>query len=234
MRRCVCALALALVFISCWPLIATAEECRRIPRARAAVLGAAAVESGDTAAAVAGSFGYRIDRCFGIEFEIGVVPDLQDDPQVVPLASSFPEIFGVNVRNPSVAPTIFPPPSFDSRLITFMTNARVEIPTTLRAIQPYVVGGGGVASVKREVTYQSFSSFTFTGTPLGSTPPPSLSLLSRSFSSTETALALNVGVGVSIKIVKQLFADADMRYMRVFTNQEFDLNRFGAGVSYRF
>lgn len=230
MSRCVFTLALALGFITSWPLTAAAEDCRRIPRARAAVLGAAAVDSGETAAAISGSFGYRVDRCFGLEFEIGVVPGLENEPQVVPLGSVY-DLLGIDIRNPSVAPTIFPPPEFDNRLITFMTNARVEIPTTLKAIQPYVVGGGGIASIKREVTYL-FPLLTVSPTPLGEIPP--ISLLPRSSTSTETALAMNVGVGVSIRIVKQLFADADMRYMRVFANQEFDLNRFGAGVSYRF
>jgi opacity protein-like surface antigen len=220
---------IALVCLSVWPLTAAAAApCEEAPRARAAVLGAATVNSGDTAATIAGSFGYRVDRCFGLEFEIGVIPDLQDDPQVVPLSSfSFTRSDGTRVP----FPTIFPPPTFDNRLVTFMTNARVEIPTTLRTIVPYIVGGGGIASLRREVTY---SSSPFLAFPELAGLGDIASTLLRSSSSTETALALNVGVGVSIRVVKQLFADADMRYVRVFANNELDLNRFGAGISYRF
>ena len=225
MRRC--AIGIALVCLSGWPLSAAAAQCEEAPRARAAVLGAATVHSGDTAATIAGSFGYRVDRCFGLELEVGVIPDLQDDPQVIPLGSVS---FGLDGRNLPV-PTIFPPPEFDNRLITFMTNARVEIPTTLRAIVPYVVGGGGVASLRRDVTYESFLVLQEQGRP-GNTVPTTL--VPRTSSSTETALALNVGAGVSIRIVKELYADADMRYVRVFANNELDLNRFGAGISYRF
>jgi opacity protein-like surface antigen len=226
------AIGIALVCLSGWPLTAAAAQCEEAPRARAAVLGAATVNSGDTAAAIAGSFGYRVDRCFGLEFEIGVIPDLQDDPQVIPLGSvSFSSFsFGPSDGRSVPVPTIFPPPEFDNRLITFMTNARVEIPTTLRAIVPYVVGGGGIASLRRDVTYGPYLALQ-QGRP-GSTVP--ITILPRSSSSTETALALNVGAGVSIRIVKELFADADMRYVRVFANDELDLNRFGAGISYRF
>jgi opacity protein-like surface antigen len=223
------AFRIALVCLGICPLTtaaAAAAPCEEAPRARAAVLGAATINSGDSSATIAGSFGYRVDRCFGLEFEIGVIPDLQDEPQVIPL-SSFS--FGLNDGRSVPVPTIFPPPTFDSRLVTFMTNARVEIPTTLRTIVPYVVGGGGIASVRREVSYSPF--LVFPELPgLDITPLT----LPRTVSSTETALALNVGVGVSIRIVKELYADADMRYVRVFTNNELDLNRFGAGISYRF
>jgi opacity protein-like surface antigen len=224
------AFGIALICLSVWPLtaaVAAAAPCEEAPRARAAVLGAATINSGDAGATVAGSFGYRVDRCFGLEFEIGVIPDLQDEPQVIPL-SSFS--FGLTDGRSVPVPTIFPPPTFDSRLITFMTNARVEIPTTLRTIVPYVVGGGGVASLRREVTYSPFLAFPDLGGLVDITPLT----LPRTISSTETALALNVGVGVSVRIVKELYADADMRYVRVFANNELDLNRFGAGISYRF
>jgi Outer membrane protein beta-barrel domain len=222
------ALGIALVCLSCWPLTVAAERCEEAPRARAAVLGAATFNSGDTAATIAGSFGYRVDRCFGLELEIGIVPDLQDDPQVIPLSSVFGPAGGVLDGTP--VPTIFPPPTFDNRLITFMMNARVAVPTTLRTIVPYVVGGGGIASLRRDVTYRPFV-VPEQGQP-GNTVP--ITLLPRSSSSTETALALTVGAGVSIRIFKELFADADMRYVRVFANDELDLNRFGAGISYRF
>jgi hypothetical protein len=222
------ALGIALVCLGSWPLTVTtaAASCEDAPRARAAVLGAATINSGDAGATIAGSFGYRVDRCFGLEFELGVIPDLQDDPQVVPL-SSFS--FGLDGRSVPV-PQIFPPLKFDNRLVTFMTNARVEIPTTLRTIVPYVVGGGGVASLRREVTFSPFLALPDLGVP----GPITQLTLPRTSSSTETALALNVGAGVSIRIVKQLFADVDMRYVRVFANSELDLNRFGAGISYRF
>jgi len=231
------AFGVMLVCLAAWPLPAAADGCGDAPRARAAILGGATINSGDGAASVTGSFGYRIDRCFGLEVELGVIPDLQDEPEFFPLANvafgaTGSPIGGGITSHPRVPTSlIFPPPTFNTRLLTFMTNARVEIPTNLRAVIPYVVGGGGLASVRSESTFPPFIPLPEQGG-VGNTIPTRLPLYTNA--STETALALNIGAGVSVRIVKQLFADADMRYVRVFANQELDLNRFGGGISYRF
>jgi opacity protein-like surface antigen len=131
-----------------------------------------------------------------------------------------PEVAGVDV-------TKIPVPALavegtDGRATAFTTNVRVEMPASAHLI-PYVVGGGGVASVKEIFTI--------------SVPrPPGAPAIIPSTSETRssTDLALTVGGGLSVIATAHVSIDVDLRYMRLLADRDLNVGRFGIGLGYRF
>jgi opacity protein-like surface antigen len=163
--------------------------------------------------------GYRFNRAFGLGVELTVMPSLP---------SSLPDYYPfVRIDNPGGSVT------------AFTTNVRLEIPTTPARIVPYVVMGGGLANVKRN------ADVIIAGFPPGDVrilsmvpgltslifPPPDI----RSpFTVSTTDLALTVGGGVSVLAVGGMSIDVDLRYLRLIGQEDRNIGRFGAGLSYRF
>jgi hypothetical protein len=203
---------------------------------------ATAINSG-TDVAVFGGVGYRFNRVVGFGIEVTFVPSLEpalpDIPGILPPA-------GVG-RLPPV-PVI----DFDGdggHALVFTTNVRLEIPTTARRFIPYVVGGGGVASVRERIrvgiAYQSIGwvDATTVGASGASLPPeisrrlPSVALdrsFSQTYESTATSLALTLGGGLSILATEHFSIDADLRYLGLFGTRDRHVGRFGASANYRF
>lgn len=171
--------------------LASAAEERAEPRGFR-LAGTAAVATGGVecvAPAGAATLGYRFSRRAGIELEIAYVSRLG------------PHDSGMNheFRFSSFAPA--------RRLVVATANLRGEMPSRIRWLLPYVVGGIGVANVRtRALT-----------------------------AATDDALALTAGGGIDFKVFGGMWIDVGVRYQRVLVSTE-DLNiaRFGTGVSYRF
>ncbi len=96
-------------------------------------------------------------------------------------------------------------------------------------LQPYVLGGAGVAQVKRDV------SFTVNGTDATSTLSQLGVVLGSDLSGSETKPMLSLGVGVVWPAWQRLIVDFQYRYGRVFTSdQGLNLSRAGIGIGVRF
>lgn len=116
---------------------------------------------------------------------------------------------------------------------TFTANVRLEIPTTTRRVVPFVIAGGGVASVRE--------SYSVIYAQLTSTLAPELIRISMpilpgpsSVTTTTTNMALTLGGGASILVTKRFSVDADLRVLQIMGDPGRTIGRFGGGVSYRF
>jgi opacity protein-like surface antigen len=98
------------------------------------------------------------------------------------------------------------------------------VPVPSSKVGPYVLVGGGVAKVKRDVTF--------------STPAGDVSqfvTIGRDLSGSETKGMLSVGGGVEVPVWHGLIIDLQYRYGRVFTSDEgLNVHRAGAGIGVRF
>src|SRR5438034_6119950 len=86
-----------------------------------------AAADGESDLAIDGGIGYRFNRSIGFGIELTHMPSVGSD-----LASGFS------------APTriVFGNDDADGHATIFTTNVRIETPTTMRRVIPFVVGGG--------------------------------------------------------------------------------------------
>jgi len=106
--------------------------------------------------------------------------------------------------------------------IMFTTNVRLEI-APVAHINPYVVGGGGIANVRQ-------TSVVIPAAPFGL--PVVMPPVSLTQSSTE--LVLGAGGGVGFPFTGHVSVDIDLRYLRLIESRDRNVGRFGVGVSYGF
>lgn len=214
-----CVVRIVCVLVGCWlvPVVATAQE-----RERTRISGSVFATSGDvgTTVGVGASAGFRFDRHFGIELEGTYLDETGGDDEEIPRILDLP------------APLIFPPIRIrvSRQAVLFTSNVVAEFPTRGRRLMPYVLAGGGVASVERRFEVrQDLPPFI----PLGG---PVTDLFPRVSVTTfrEGAVVLNAGAGLDVRIWEALWVAGDFRYLHLFTNEELDIARFGARISYRF
>jgi opacity protein-like surface antigen len=113
--------------------------------------------------------------------------------------------------------------------VTFgLVGLRYLIPASSK-LQPYVLAGGGVAQVKKDV------SFSIAGKDVTSTLPQYGVVLGSDLSGTETKPMVSVGGGVVWNAWQTLIVDFQYRYGRVFTSdQGLNVSRAGVGIGVRF
>lgn len=182
---------------------------------------AAAVSQDITSPALSASVAYRFNRAFGLGVELTHMPDLAGD---------------LRTRGRFDALTM----ERDTRATMFTTNVRLEIPTISSRIVPYVVGGGGIASVRSEfeVNYLAMDG-RLAGMP-GIRPalqaPRELSLLPGPpfIGNSRVSMVLTLGGGASFLITDHVSLDADLRVLTLLGTRDRNIGRFGGGVSYRF
>jgi hypothetical protein len=188
---------------------------------------AAALE-GTTSVSVGGAVGYRLNPVMSLELEVTAVPAYEPDLPLIPLQLPTRLVF-----------RSFDP---DGQATLFTTNARLELPAFGRRVTPFVVGGGGVASISSSYTLApSLPPWVLAGSPEAQAlqaifGPDSLSLQippSR-VSETRTAMLLTLGGGASVRLTDRLSIDIDVRYARMLDDRDLNMGRFGGGVSYRF
>ena len=195
--------------------------CLAVPAAARAqgalvhVSAGAAASGGQTSPAFGGGISWRVNRSLGFGVELSHLRSL---------ASDYPYYCCGDEQ--------------DARATVFTTNVRIEIPTTAARVIPYVVGGGGVASVTQSysVVYAGIAerlglSPEFIG--LGINTIPILPGPSE-LETTSTAMALTLGGGASLLVTGHLAVDADARVLHIATDQARSIGRFSLGVSYRF
>ena len=196
-------------------------------QAGAVLNGAVGVASadGESDLEVSGGIGYRFNRAIAFGIEFTHIPSLQPQGAFYPLAAAARICCG------------FVDGGFDGHATVFTTNVKIEVPTTLRRVIPFVVGGGGVASVTEEypVYYLSALPLASELSSLGlSIPTPNILPAQQNFSTTTLAMALTLGGGVSILATSHLAVDADLRVLKLLADNGRTIGRFQVGASYRF
>jgi len=176
----------------------------------------AAASGGETSPAFGGGISWRVNRALGFGVELSQLGSLGSDSPVYYCCSGEQE----------------------ARATVFTGNVRIEIPTTSPRVIPYVVGGGGVASVTQSdhVIYAGIAdrlglSPALTGLGLSTVPvmpgPAELE-------TTATSMALTLGGGASLRLTEHVAVDADARVLHLATDQARNIGRFSLGISYRF
>ena len=109
--------------------------------------------------------------------------------------------------------------------VTFgVAGIKYLIPVTMAKIEPYVLGGGGVAGVTRDVTFSTSAGDLNQFVTLGS-----------DLTGSETKGMVAAGGGVGLVLWPRVIIDLQYRYGRVFTSDGgLNANRAGAGIGVRF
>jgi opacity protein-like surface antigen len=175
---------------------------------------AAAVSEGETSPSFGGGVAWRFNKALGFGVELSHVRSL---------ASDFPRIYCCNDDD-------------DMRVTAFTTNVRLEVPTTLARVVPFVVGGGGVAAVTQSfsVIYAANAQLTNDLRSLGLNTIPTILPGPSRVESTNTSMALTLGGGASFLITNRFAVDADLRVLHIMGYEPRNIGRYGIGVSYRF
>jgi opacity protein-like surface antigen len=108
--------------------------------------------------------------------------------------------------------------------VTFgVAGLKYTVPTSSGTFGPYVLAGGGIAKVQRDVTFSTsagdVAQFVTLGTDL---------------SGSETKGMVSVGAGVVVPLYKRLILDLQYRFGRIFASEGFNVNRAGVGIGVRF
>jgi len=108
--------------------------------------------------------------------------------------------------------------------VTFgVAGVKYLVPASGR-VEPYVLVGGGVASVTRDVTFS---------TPAGDVTQ--FATIGGDLSGSATNGMLSVGVGLGLPVWQRLIVDLQYRYGRIFTPGEaLNASRGGVGIGVRF
>jgi opacity protein-like surface antigen len=183
-----------------------------------------AASDGATDLLVSGGIGYRFNRSIGFGIEFTHVPNL--DPQGI----AYPLALLRVCCGPGDG-------SFTGHATVFTTNVRVEIPTTLRRIIPFVIGGGGIASTTQKFPIYYAVPLADQASSLGlSVPIPTPGILPgpQNYSTTTLAMALTLGGGASLLLTDHLAIDGDLRALKLLSDNGQTIGRFQVGASYRF
>jgi opacity protein-like surface antigen len=170
---------------------------------------------GGPASTVGISAGYRFTPRLALEVDASYMPglDFGDFPACPPggvCAAAAPSVIGGTF-------------SLSGRAALLSVNVVSELPVRTRWIRPYVVGGAGVAEVRRVQQHNDFQ-------PLRST-------------TTSTGPMVTMGGGVDFLVWRGIGIGVDVRYQHVFEDAQFgrsdiDRNlsntRVGSSLSYRF
>jgi len=179
------------------------------------------------------AFGNVTSQSFGVEFGISVGSDMHVFVDVGHARDTAPAELGAAAQLMAGALSL----SQGRNDVTFagkqpvtfgLAGVRYRFATSSK-IEPYVMVGGGVAQVKRDV------SFSIAGADVTSTLPQLGVVLGSDLSGSETRPMLSVGVGAVWPAWRNLIVDFQYRYGRVFTSDEgLNLSRAGVGIGVRF
>ena len=191
----------------------------------AIVNGAVGVATADdsTDLEVSGGVGYRFNKALSFGLEFTHIPSLESpQPIFYPLAAAR-LCCAIGDDN------------FDGHATVFTTNVKLEIPTTLRRVIPFVVGGGGVASVTQEYPIYYALPLASELSVLGLSSAASAILPGpQDYSTTTLAMALTLGGGATVLMTDHLGIDADLRVLKLLAQDGRTIGRFQVGASYRF
>jgi hypothetical protein len=192
-----------------------------------ATVSAAVIEDG-TSASIAAGVGYRLNAVVMIGMELTFIPS------VTPELSNFPRPLGgfafdgISFPVPDIT---FAPDRGHATIFT--TNLRLTIPTRMRHLSPYLVGGAGVGTVTENILYIVYPP-SLPPTLFGGPAVVTALAVARPIARTTTDFAATLGGGISVLIGDHWSVDVDARYIGFFGDRETHIGRYGAGPTYRF
>jgi opacity protein-like surface antigen len=218
--------ALAALVLSL-PAVATAQTRRSQPSAAPAE-----VEKGYVEVDAQSAFGNVTSQSFGGEVGVTVWENVQiyaeggvtRDVAPASLGAAAQLIAGaLSQTQTNVGVSIKEPATF------FVGGARYLIPVTGTRLQPYVLGGIGVAKLSRDVK------FTVNGTDVTSNLAQLGVQLGTDLSGDSTKLMFTLGGGIAYPVWQRLVVDVQFRYGRILADDAgINLGRVGLGVGVRF
>jgi len=177
------------------------------------------------------AFGNVTSQSFGVELGVGIASDVQVFADVGYARDTAPAELGAaaQVIAGFLSQTQTGVTFSGKQPVTFgVIGMRYRFATSSK-VEPYVLGGVGVAQVKKDV------SFSVNGADATSTLSQLGVVLGSDLSGSETKPMLSIGVGVVWPAWQKLIVDFQYRYGRVFTSDEgLNLSRAGIGIGVRF
>lgn len=179
------------------------------------------------------AFGNVTSQSYGAEVGFKVAANLQIFAEAGRVTNAAPSALGVNAATIAGALTVASGNTVAYQAkepITFGdAGVRYLFPASDK-IQPYVLVGGGMARVQKNVTFNVGGSDVTANL----TQAPYFTVLGTDLSGTETKAMLTVGGGVGWNVASHLVIDLQYRYGRVFTSEGINVSRAGAGIGVRF
>ena len=176
------------------------------------------------------AFGNVTSQSFGAEIGVTVRPDLQvfgsfgnvRDVATTEISSAAATIAGAlaQLQPGAVSYSVKEPVTF------FVGGVRYRIATTSK-LKPYIGGGIGVATVKKDVQ------FLIGGTDAASTVSQ-LVTLGSDIGGDESKLMFTLGAGVVYPVWHQVIVDLHYQYGRISSDTAITINRAGVGAGLRF
>ena len=211
-----------------WPAVLGWMLCGTAAYAQTA---APVVSKGYVEAVAQVAFGNVTSQSYGGEIGITVVPRLQIFLDAGHTRDTSPSTLGVSAQSiagflsqtqPNVTFHAKQPATFG------LAGVRYGFPLSTAKVEPYLVGGGGVARLTRDV------SFTIAGNDVTNTIPQYGVALGSDLSGSETKGMVTVGGGVMWPVWQALVVDFQYRYGRIFATEGVNVNRAGVGLGFRF
>jgi len=182
-----------------------------------------------TAFSFSGSVGYQLSPVVTFEIEAIAAPRVKllvDASTPVAIASASGGIASVGALT-AIYPGLVVNPT-NGRAVIFTTNIRVHVRAPAARVAPFFLAGGGGANVRRamDVTLPVLE------LPPGVTIP--VRPITQHATTSATDLALTAGGGVDVRFATHLAVSVELQYFRLFSERDFNVGRFAAGVRYRF
>jgi hypothetical protein len=194
-----------------------------------------------TSTSIAGAVEFRFNRVAGIEVEGSIVPRLGGS---FPTGSFLPDgsvTTSLGSQLTTIGSTSFALTSGEQltnatgRAVLFTNAIRLHVPTTAERLDPYVVAGGGIASLRHTADLTiSFPTPVIPreiGIPI---PVPTPRPITEHLMSSSMSLALALGGGADVRVASQLWVGADLRLIRLVGSEDRNIGRFGVTARYRF
>jgi len=191
---------------------------------------AAASDRGYVQAVAESAFGNVTSQSFGAEVGVTVRPDLQvfgsfghvGDVATAEISAAAAAIAGAlsQLQPATVSYSVKEP-------VTFFTGGVRYRFTTTTKLNPYLAGGIGIGSVKKDVKFQ------LGGTDATSTLPQYVTLGSD-ISGDESKVMFTVGGGAVYPVWRQLILDVHYLYNRISTDTAISVSRAGIGLGVSF
>ena len=202
------------------------------PTASAQTAPAAGTDRGYVEGVVQSAFGNVTSQSYGVELGITVMPNVQlfaegglvRDVATSDIGTAAQTIAGfLSQTQANVQFRVKQPVTFG------VAGIKYVVPTA-KALRPYVMGGGGMAQVKQDVT------FTVGGSDVTSNLASQFGVqLGTDLSGTFTKPMIVAGAGVIWPAWQRLVVDLQYRYGRIFAEDgAITVNRAGVGIGVRF
>ncbi len=177
------------------------------------------------------AFGNVTNQSFGLELGVTIAPKLQVFVDVGHARDTAPSDLGAGALLIAgfLSQTQSDVTFSGKEPVTFGLAGVRYLIQSLAKVEPYVLAGGGVAHVTKDVT------FAVAGSDVTGNLAQYGVVLGTDLSGSETRPMLTVGVGVVWPAWQRLIVDFQYRYGRVFTSdQGLNLSRAGIGIGLRF